>query len=393
MRKFLIVTLAALAVGCSKEKDIAPPAELTEFDASLRVQRAWSSGVRSDAGVLRLGLGLSSDGTLVYAAGRGGEVAAFAMENGRPAWRTQTRAKLSGGTGFGAGLVAVGSSDGEVILLGAEDGAIRWRVNVGGEVLAAPAVSERAVVARTVDGRLLALSVEDGRELWVHEEPIPRLTLRGTSRPVVSEELVICGFDNGKVIALNLADGTLVWETPITPPRGRTEIERLVDIDAAVSVVGDDVFTVGFQGRIAMLARDSGQIWWSREASSYRGPGVDEDVVYMSSAEGEVVALRRSTGVELWRQDALARRGLSAPVPGVNGVAVADFQGYVHWLDPATGALAARASAGDGRVTNPPLAIEGLMVVISDHGRITAFRTEPLAVPATEPAEAPAAAN
>jgi len=54
-------------------------------------------------------------------------------------------------------------------------------------------------------------------------------------------------------------------------PHGRTELDRLVDIDSAVRVVGDDVFATGFQGRTAMLALDSGQIWWAHDMSSYRG--------------------------------------------------------------------------------------------------------------------------
>ncbi|HKZ74983.1 MAG TPA: outer membrane protein assembly factor BamB [Steroidobacteraceae bacterium] len=315
-----------------------------------------------------------------------GDLAAFVLGTGRPVWRVQTRAPLSGGTGTDGELVAVGSSEGEVIALAAQDGAQRWRVRIDGEVLSAPAVSPQAVVVRTVDGRLVALAPGDGHELWVHQEQVPRLSLRGTARPVISNDLVICGFDNGKVVAVNLADGALAWEAAVAPPRGRTELERLVDIDSAVVVSGNDVFAAGFQGRVAMLSRDTGQIWWSRDASSHRGLAVDDQAVYLSSSEAEVLALRRSTGVELWRQNTLLRRGLSTPAAGPDAVAVADFQGYVHWLDKAAGALAARASAGDARVTNPPLIVGDLAIVISDRGRITAFRTKPIAAPDPPPA-------
>ena len=66
---------------------------------------------------------------------------------------------------------------------------------------------------------------------------------------------------------------------------------------------------VGFQGRVAMLALDSGQVWWSHEASSYRGLGLDDESLYYSTAAGEVVALRKRTGAELWRQEVLKNRG------------------------------------------------------------------------------------
>lgn len=362
-----------MLAACSKEKDIEPPAELVDFRQTLAVQRAWTASVGGDDAPLRLGLGLGADAGRVYGAGHGGEVAAFELTSGRAVWRVRTRAALSGGTGVGEGLVVVGSGDGEVIALAADTGAIRWRKKVGGEVLSAPAVSSQAVIVRTVDGNLRGLALEDGRERWIQEQPVPRLSLRGTARPVVSGDRAICGFDNGRVVAVNAGSGELLWETPIAPARGRTELERLVDIDAAVQVHGAEVFVVGFQGRVAMLALDSGQIWWSRELSSYRGLDVDEDALYVSSSAGELVAMRRRTGADLWSQNMLARRGLSAPAVVGTAVAVADFQGFVHWFDRATGEPVARAKVG-ARVTNPPLALGGMLLVIDDTGRISAFR-------------------
>ncbi len=385
MRRWtLAVALLALA-ACSKEKEIDPPAELTEFDATLNVGRLWRAGVDGD-GQLRLGLGLAVEGERVFAAGHKGDVAAFELASGRTVWRTRTRARLSGGPGIGDGLVAVGSADGEVVALDADDGEIRWRARVTGEVLAAPAISSRAVVVRTVDGKLYGLAPDDGRELWLYEQPVPRLTLRGTSRPVIAGDMAICGFDNGKVVALNVADGALIWETTVAMSRGRTELERLVDIDSAARVVGDDVYVVGFQGRVALLARETGQIWWSQEASSYRGLAADDEMVYVSTASGEVVALDRRTGVERWRQEALHNRGLSAPAVSEQAVIVADFQGYVHWLDKETGALAARSSSGDVRVSNPPVVVEDRVLVINDAGQITAFRHSPKTSLASAPA-------
>jgi outer membrane protein assembly factor BamB len=326
-----------------------------------------------------LGLGLAVEEGRVFAAGHEGEVAAFDLGTGRPLWKSRlNKTKLSGGTGASADLVVVGSSDGEVIALGAADGATRWRVKVNGEVLSAPAIAPQAVVVRTVDGKLHGLAPADGHEIWQHEEQVPRLSLRGTSRPVIANDIAICGFDNGKVVALNVGDGGLVWETPVAPPHGKTELERLVDIDSAARVSGNDVYTVGFQGRVAMLAFDTGQIWWSHDASSYRGMGIDDDAMYVSTSDGEVKALRRRSGAEIWSQNVLLHRGLSAPAVQDAYIAVADFQGYVHWFDKASGTLVARESSGKVRVTNAPIAAGNMVLVLNDEGRISAFRTSPL---------------
>jgi outer membrane protein assembly factor BamB len=383
-----VLTLAALAACHSKkDKAIDPPAELTDFPASLRVQRAWDAGVGGKGEALRLGLGVALDGGRAFAAGRGGDVDAFDLDSGRALWKARTKAPLSGGTGAGSGLVVVGSSEGAVIGLNEADGAERWRVKVNGEVLSAPAVGPNVVIVRTVDGKMHALASDTGKQIWEYEQQVPRLSLRGTAVPVIVGTAVICGFDNGKVVGLNLADGALLWETTVAPSRGRTELERLVDIDSAVKVLDNNVYVVGFQGRVAMIALDTGQIWWAQDASSYRGLAVDDDNVYISTAEGEVVALKRTAGTEVWRQKGLAHRGLSAPVITDDGIAVADFKGYVHWLDKSTGALAGRAEAGGERISNPPVADGNRVFVINDEGKLSAFKTSPITLAQAKPAK------
>jgi outer membrane protein assembly factor BamB len=372
---------ALLGLGaCSKDKSIDQPAKLTPLSASLRVQRVWSASVDDKKAVaLRLGLGLSVAGNRVYAAGHRGDVVAIDLTSGHVAWRARIRAPLSGGTAASGELVLVGSSDGQLFALNPADGAIRWKVRLNGEVLAPAAISERLIAVRTVDGKLHALSPSDGHELWSQEQQVPRLSLRGTARPVIAGDLVLCGFDNGKVLAANMNDGSVQWEATITPPHGRTELERLGDIDSAVRVSGQDVYTVGFQGRVAMLALETGQIWWSHEASSYRGLTLDEDALYVATADGELVALKARTGAEIWRQKALLHRGLSAPAITDNAVVAADFQGYVHWLDKASGALAARVATGKVRISTAPVVAGNMVLVINDRGQISAFRVTPLA--------------
>ena len=173
------------------------------------------------------------------------------------------------------------------------------------------------------------------------EQQVPRLSLRGTAIPVIAKEVAVSGFDNGKVMAVSLSTGDTVWDTALASPHGRTELDRLVDIDSAVRVVGDNVFAAGFQGRTAMLALDSGQIWWAHDMSSYRGLAVDEENLFVTQSDGVVVALRQRDGSELWRNDKLKRRGLSTPAVTSTAIAVADYQGYLHWLDKATGELVA----------------------------------------------------
>jgi outer membrane protein assembly factor BamB len=387
-------------VACSdKNKKVDQPIDLTDIKSpTVRVQKVWGASVGGGGKKLRLGLGLASADGRIFAAGRDGDVAAFDLKTGRQVWRTETKLSLAGGTGVGGDLVVVGSADGQVVAFAVADGAQRWKADVKGEVLSAPAVSDNAVVVRTVDGKMHALAIADGKEIWSAEQQIPRLTLRGTAAPVIARDIALSGFDNGRVLAVSLVDGATVWDSPVSPPRGRTELERLNDIDAAVKVVGDDVFVVGFQGRAAMLAIDSGQIWWTQDISSYRGVDVDDEQMYIAGSKGELIALKRRTGVEVWRDDtSLKFRSLSAPAVVGDYVVVADLDGYVHWFDRATGTPAGRVKTSGDRVTNAPLAVDGLLYVISDKGDLVALRGVPVASRAAKaavpvaPVPAPAA--
>jgi outer membrane protein assembly factor BamB len=379
-KKYLaLAAVALLLVACDKEKDVAPPAELVEFEPLVRVDQVWSADTKGGDDVLRLGLQPAVAGDRVYIAGHGGDVQALELATGRDFWRTDVELELSGGPAVGEGVVVVGSSGGELVALEAETGAKRWQVMTGGEVLTAPIVASGIVVVRTVDGRLRGLRIADGGEAWNYEQPVPRLTLRGNGTPVVDGDMVFAGLDNGKVIALSLTTGELLWSTTVAPAHGKTEIERLVDIDSPVRIAGDDVFVVGYQGRIAMLARDTGQLWWGRDLSSNRGLTVDSDTLYVTTADSTVVALRRRDGTPVWSQDAMLRRSLTAPVLSGDALVVGDFEGYLHWLDAATGQLLARGKTGAGRMSNAPVAAGDLLLLESDSGEVQAWRAEPRA--------------
>ncbi len=85
-------------------------------------------------------------------------------------------------------------------------------------------------------------------------------------------------------------------------------------------------------------------------------------------------------------------------------IAVADFQGYLHWLDKNTGELVARERiAKKQRVSNPPAGVGDTVVVLTDAGTLAAYRATPKvasarrraagATPSAAPAETPPAGS
>jgi len=379
-----------IAAGCSKDKDVEPPAKLVDFPATLPVKKLWDEGVGGGKKQvkLRLGLGPAIDNGLVFAASHKGELVAVSLESGKHVWLKKLKLPLSAGPGAGFGMVVVGTSKGAVVAFEGSTGKQLWRTQVNSELLSAPAIGENVVAMRSVNGRLHGFNSQTGKEMWSVEQQVPRLSLRGTATPIIAKDVAISGFDNGKIMAVSLSNGDTVWDTALASPHGRTELDRLVDIDSPVRVVGDNVFAAGYQGRTAMLALDSGQIWWSHDMSSYRGLAADDENIYVTQSDGVIVAMRQRDGSEVWRNEKVERRALTAPVVIDSAVAIADYQGYVHFLDKKTGELVARVKVSKQRVSSAPAAFGNTVVVLTDGGSLAAFRVTPPASNA-----APAAAE
>lgn len=372
----LALCAAALVAGCTKKAD--KPAVLVPLVNRFEIKTVWSTKVGGERPILRLGLGVAVDGPSVFAASYKGEVIAYQLASGKVLWQHKLRAPLSAGPAAGDGLLVMGSSKGDVVAWSEQDGAPRWRIRINSEILSAAAIGNGLVVVRAVDGKLHGLSAQDGSENWVLDQQVPRLSLRGTSRPTVTGDLAVCGFDNGRVVAVTTGNGTTAWDAAVGQSHGSSELQRLIDVDATVVSDGDDLFAVAYQGRVARLVRETGQILWARDLSSFRGLAVDGSAVYVSTAEGDVVRLDRGTGAEQWRLKTLERRQLSAPVVYRGRVVVADLGGVVHWLDAASGAELARHSVGKHRISTPMVVAGDLLLVFADDGELGALRAPEL---------------
>jgi len=217
------------------------------------------------------------------------------------------------------------------------------------------------------------LSIYDGRQLWTLEQSTPSLTVRGSANPVLIGTTVIGGFDNGRLVASNLITGDVVWESLLSPPSGRSDLDRLSDVDGSIAVVGQDIYATGYQGRLAAVAAESGQVLWNREISSYEGVSADWNSVYTVQDDGEIVALSRRDGAEVWRNSDLLRREPTLPVAFHTTVAVGDLEGYLHFFSNLTGSPVARIKLGGAAITSAPVVVADRLYVQSDSGSLAAY--------------------
>jgi len=368
----LVLGLSACGLFGDDDEELEP-AELIDFETKVPIKKLWSAKLGDDAEFLRIALRPVGDGNRIYAASFDGNVSAFDPETGKQVWRNKLDITLSSGPGVGDDVVVVVAADGFVVALDTNDGTERWRAYIGGESLATPLVFGERVVVQTVDNQLRALSVFDGSEQWSIEQSTPTLTIRGTTSPVQSGQTVITGFDNGRLVAVDLASGDVQWESMLSPPSGRSDLDRLADIDGDIAVVGQDIYASGYHGRVASLAAESGQVLWARELSSFEGVTADWNSVYTTLENGEVVAMDRNTGTEIWRQSALLRREPTVPVSFRTTIAVGDLEGYLHFFSNVDGEPAARVRAGKHAIVSTPIVVADRLYVQSDDGTISAW--------------------
>ena len=375
-RNLLALSAVLLLSACGlfgDDDEELEPAELIDFETKVPVKRLWSTKVGADAEFLRVALRPVGDGNRIYAASVNGNVVALDPEKGKQVWRNKLGIGLSSGPGVGEGLVAVVAADGYVVALSAEDGTEQWRAYISGESLATPLVNDEYVVVQTVDNKLTALSVFDGSERWTLEQSTPALTMRGSTSPMQVGQSIVTGFDNGRVMAINMETGDVEWDSMLAPPSGRSDLDRLSDIDGDIAVVGQDIYASGYQGRIASLAAESGQVLWARELSTYAGVTADWNNVYSTLQNGELVALNRRSGAELWRQNALLRREPTVPVSFRTTVVVGDLEGYLHFFSNVDGEPAARVRGGKSAIVSTPLVMADRLYVQSDDGSVSAW--------------------
>ncbi|MCP4128471.1 MAG: outer membrane protein assembly factor BamB [Gammaproteobacteria bacterium] len=378
-----VISLLLLLVGCGSldplqlledEPNIEPPAELVELKSSIGVRKLWSTSVGSGSSEDRVKLVPYVQGSRVYVADREGVVKALDSSSGRIVWSVEKEGlEISGGPGAGEGLVLIGTSNGEVVALSEQDGSEKWRARVSSEVLSVPKVGRGVVVVHTIDGKLYAMDASDGKLKWVYDRSIPVLTLHGNSSPVISGSAVICGFASGKLISFDLESGQQIWESTIAVPTGRSELERMVDIDGDPVVQSGMVYVATYQGQLAAVVEDTGDVVWRRKLSSYAGLDADFKNLYVSDAEDMVWAIDPKNSSSMWKQSKLRGRKLSAPAVLGEYVVVGDFEGYLHWMSPEDGHMVARTRVGDQPITTPPVIDGKVAYVLGDGGELAAI--------------------
>ena len=373
IRGLSIISLLSMLVACSSVDNSIPPTPLTKFAATARIVDIWQSSIDGD-NPLAYPLAPYVRGDTVFVASHNGSLLALGRADGQPLWRVGIDAVISAGVAGDHNNLYLGTPQGELIALDQRDGSELWRVAMTSEIIAIPTTGDNLVAARSIDGKVALFNADSGREKWSYRHNVPALTVRGNSPALLVPNGVLVGLDNGKLLALSLESGTPLWSVTLSDPSGRSEVDRLNDVDASIQVDDKSIYAAGFQGTLARISLDGGRIQWARELSTIAGFRVRGNAVYVTDTGDDIIAVDRETGNELWTQEVLRARQLTAPVPVGNYVVAGDFEGYIHYLSQFDGRLIARTRIDSSRIVSAVTVADDTVFAQTQNGSIKALR-------------------
>ena len=372
--RWSIVAFALILAACSSNDTKEKPAALVDFDATAKLKKNWSVNAGSGQRKHHYTRFIPAiDNNVIFVSDAKGSVFAYDVQTGKRKWKTRTDYEISGSIAAANGNVFFGTYNAEVVALDAQTGEEKWQSPVSGEVLAAPVANNRLVIVQTTDSKLFALDVITGVERWKYDHIAPVLTLRSTASPIIVASQVVAAFDNGQVVSLGVNDGSTQWKSRVAQPKGRTDLDKIVDADSFPVSHGALIFAASYHGNVIALNRGNGSPVWKRPASTFNNLDVDDNAVYLSLEDSIIHARDPFNGQVKWTNDQLRLRGTGSPIVMGDYVAVIDSKGYLHLLTKADGSFAYRFKPKGSGFRSPMITHDDQLIILSDDGNLTSY--------------------
>ncbi|VAW47904.1 hypothetical protein MNBD_GAMMA02-1147 [hydrothermal vent metagenome] len=374
MKRFPLYLMLLALVACGNKKDEVKPNDLVDVTEQGVVKTLWTRQFESSDKAYGYKLIPAENNGNLFIATQVGEIFSLDAKTGITNWENNLDTEISAGPGVGETILVVGGPEGQVVAMDIDTGTVLWETSVSSEVLSPPVIDRNKVVVRTQDGRIYGFSIQTGKREWSFDTNIPNLTLRGNSTPIAKGGRVYIGFDNGKVAALNIIDGSVLWQQNVINSQGKTEIDRIADIDGDIDVVATDLYISSAADKTMSVATESGRSLWSQNIGSVTGVTVSRRSLYLSDNQSVVHQLNRTDGSRGWTQEQLLNRNLTKPSFYLGDLVVGDYEGYVHILDGVSGEIINRTRVGKSYFYHAPVVVGDMIYAYNYDGTLSAMQ-------------------
>ena len=157
-------------------------------------------------------------------------------------------------------------------------------------------------------------------------------------------------------------------------PEGRSELERMVDVDAVPLALGDAIYASSYQGRLKRLSMRDGRPRWEYKSSSHQDLAEGYGQVYLVDDEDSIHAVDQNTGQPVWIQEVFTRRKLTSPTSFSNYVALGDDAGYLHLIAQRDGRLMGRRKINRRGLRSNMVESDGVLYVLTNSGSLQAIQ-------------------
>ena len=239
-------------------------------------------------------------------------------------------------------LIYFGSKQDTVTAIDRENNSVLWQRVMSSEVMSLSKILNNMIFVKTNDSKITAIDIKTGKFMWVNSQIPAPLSVRGSSSPIIYNDMVLVGFEDGKIISYNHLNGDINWQIQIPSIKTDTIIDRLNDIDGKMLIDDGTLFAISYQGSLIAVDTFSGQVLWSRDASSLYGLDGDSENVFYNDNNGVLWSIDKFSGKPLWKQDKLYKRLISAPIYFNDLILIADIENYVHILEAQSGNIVGR---------------------------------------------------
>jgi outer membrane protein assembly factor BamB len=372
--------------GCSTAPSVKEPTSLAPLDPIYALKKNWQvkTGIMPNRD--SEGLFFAEDDSNLYTATATGYLVALTKElktrwKDQVLWQAKFASEIVSGPAKQGDQLIIGTAKGLLTSLSAKHSQIKWQTQLSSEVMSYPVIAQQTIFTRTVDGKLYAVNAVTGEVIWIVEHEMPSLSLRGSPAVLYYENALYVAWESGMIQALSASSGTLLWERRIATPKGRTDLERIVDVQASLVMKEGRLIALGYHGKLVAINPSNGQFFFEKPLSGYRDFVVDSDRIYVVDDTDVLYAFDLFSGAMQWTQSAFKGRLVGDLSFYQGDLLVSDGWGYLHWLNRVQGTEYARVKHsneyGDGNRILRIKVDNKRLTLLDAEGLITQYDVEP----------------
>lgn len=248
---------------------------------------------------------------VVYTLDAEGVLGAYNIKDGENIWKIELTPENSNiedtalkGVGIASdgNIIYVTTGYGSVVAIKIKDGSKVWENNLKTPLRIAPMIVAGKVFIQSADNRFFALDAKDGEVLWNYDMASENTTIVGGAIAAYSSKLdvVVGGFSNGDIQSFNATLGTPLWTDSAVSNRQAYSSTFLHAIKASPIVDDETVYVLGNADVIAAIDMRSGNRIWEKQIGGINTPLLSGNTLFVVTNGNDLLAINKSNGDILW---------------------------------------------------------------------------------------------